>query len=463
MSHHPRRTSRRRDARALPVRLTPQVGDRRPPWHPHSRPARLAQHAQLILALVQRPGYVRRFPHPCLAVQQEGDGPAAALAHLGEHCCLFLVQIAEEGDQQPFVTAAQHVVRTGQTRAVRVVDDGECVHHQSGRVRRLRAGARETVRALARHRTAGVGQQPYRKAPFEHVHQCRRRARNRPLEGRIRARALEGDPTGVEQHRAAGALRLLLAADHQLAVARGQAPVHPAQIVAVAVAARDYVVLAGQRQRALPPVAVPLRLTGQPHRRQRLHARDDRQGVVRREGARQFAHSEGVREPQLQWAQRIAAAQVRAHPVGHLATAARLHPVQDEPGPRAEHVRHPVLEHQQSGGQPRDVVHAQMDPRLGTGGHARGGEPATAGDPVTGAVEHRRAHQRQHRQEQADPEQIALPQDVRADRGRDSGGQEGAAPRGEPGERCAQPALVLLGGVPRPSLRHPSLRGGCWP
>ena len=52
-----------------------------------------------------------------------------------------------------------------------------------------------------------------------------------------------------------------------------------AQIVAVPVPARNDVVLAGQRQRALPPVAVPGGLARQPYRRQRFDPRHHRQGV----------------------------------------------------------------------------------------------------------------------------------------------------------------------------------------
>ena len=69
-----------------------------------------------------------------------------------------------------------------------------------------------------------------------------------------------GPGAGVEQHRAAALPGLLLAPDHQLAEPGGGAPVHPAQVVALAVLAGAGVVLAGAGDRPRPalPAARPL-------------------------------------------------------------------------------------------------------------------------------------------------------------------------------------------------------------
>ncbi len=453
----------RGQARALTVRPAPQLVEGGAARYTHHRPARVAQQVQPVRVLLLGARGPGRVAGPGGRVQDEGDG-AAAPAHPGDRGGLLLVQVAEEGDQQALAAAAQRVVGPGEVLAAGVVDHREGVQDQSGRVRGLLAAAREPVGALAGHRAAGVGQQPYREAPFEQVHQRGGGAGDGPLEGRVGARALVGAGAGVQQDGAAGAPGLFLAAHHQLAVAGGGAPVHAAQIVAVPVAARDDVVLARQGQGAPVSVAVAPGLAGEPGRGQRGHPGDDGEGVGLREGAGQFAHPEGVDEPQLERAERIAAAQVRADPVGHLAPAARLHPVQHEPGPGPEHIGHPVLEHQHPGGQPGDVLHPQPDPGLAAGRDARGGQRTGAGHPVAGVVEHGRAGQRQRGQQQADAQQFALAEHVGADRGGDPGRQEGAAAGGQTGQRGTDAArLRALGRRPlRPPGAHHRPRGGCW-
>lgn len=392
------------------------------------------------------PGHGQSAPGP--GVQYEGHRAGGALAHLGRQLGLYVVQVAEEGDEEPVaaafaVAAAAHrVVGPGEPGAVGVPDHGEGVHHQPGGLRGLLPAGGEPAAALAGHRVAGVGEQARGEALFQDVHEAGGGRGDGPFEGGVGARAVEGEAAGVEQDRGPAALGLFLAADHQLAVAGGGAPVHAAQVVAAPVAARDHVVVAGQGQGAAAAVAVAVGLAGQPDRGQGFGARYDGEGVVGAEGARQFDQPEGVGQPQLERAQRVAAAQVGADPVGHLAAAAGLDPVQDEPRARAQYVGHPVLEHQQAGGQPGDVVHAQLHPGLGARGHPPGGQPAAAGDPVAGAVQGVDADQRQEGEEQADAQQCALAEDVGAGGRGDPGGHERAAAGGQPGQRGAQSAAV---------------------
>lgn len=369
-----------------------------------------------------RTGLPRRPPG---AGQHERHRAARPLPHPADDRGLLLVQLAQEGHQQPLAPGPQHIVgqRQAGPKLLGVVDHREGVEQHPGRVGGIVPA--EAARPVGtRHRAAVVHQQPHREAALQHVRRHRGRPGHRPLEGRVGPGPVEGLPPGVEQHRAAGLVRLLLAADHQLAVLGGGPPVHPPQVVAVAVAARDDIVLTGQGQRPGPAVAVARGLAGEAHRRQRRDLGHHGQGVEGAEGAGQFAHAERIRQPELQRPQRIPSAQVRAHPVGHLPVPARLHPVQYETRPGPQHVGHPVLEHQHPGRYPRHVVDPQEHPGLGHRGHPRGRQPPSARHPVARAVEHHHAHQRQRGQQQPDPQQIRLPQHVRAHRRRHTGGQE---------------------------------------
>ena len=149
-----------------------------------------------------------------------------------------------------------------------------------------------------------------------------------------------------------------------------------------------------------------------------MHRRRDDEGVAGAERTLQLAHAERVGEPDRQRAQAVAAADVGPHGVGHLAAAARLDPVEDEPRPRAEDVGHLVLDEQQPGRQPGDVVESQRDRRLLAGGRARRPEPAPGRQPVAGAGHHERADQRQREQQDRDAQQVLL-------RRRDGGDQHG--------------------------------------
>lgn len=213
------------------------------------------------------------------------------------------------------------------------------------------------------------------------------------------------------------------------------------------------------RARAAAAVAVAVGLAGQADRGQGFGARDDGEGVVGAEGAGQLDQPEGVGQAQLERAERIAAAQVGADPVGHLAAAAGFDPVQYEARARAQYVGHPVLEHQQAGGQPGDVVHAQLYAGLAARGDPPRAEPAAAGDPEAGAVEGVDADQGQEGEQQADAQQFALSQYVRAGRGGRAGGQERAAPGGQSGQRRAQAAAVPRAtGAARGTGAHQKLR-----
>lgn len=210
---------------------------------------------------------------------------------------------------------------------------------------------------------------------------------------------------------------------------------HPAQVVAGPVLAQDHVVVAGQRQGAGTALALAAPLAAQPHVRQGLDLGDDGEDVGGGEGTVHLAHPERVGQPQLERPERVAAAQVGADPVGDLAVAARLDPVQHEARARPEHVRDLVLQEQQPGGHPGDVVDPQVDPGLLAGHRATRAQPAAAGHPVAGVGDHQRGGQRQRGEQHADAQQRVLVEQVgAADRG-DAGGEEGAPPGGE----AAQP------------------------
>ena len=167
-----------------------------PRRHGQRRPARLAQQPQPLARAARhrapsparsprsRCPARRRPPRRCAGASWPPPSPAPRRGR------------RRRRPAAPRCRRAARRTRGDRPAAVGVVDDREGVHHQPGRVRGLLAGAREAVGALAGHRAAGVRQQPYREAPFEHVHQRGGGARDGPLEGRVRARALVGARPG---------------------------------------------------------------------------------------------------------------------------------------------------------------------------------------------------------------------------------------------------------------------------
>ncbi|SCD66927.1 hypothetical protein GA0115252_11361, partial [Streptomyces sp. DfronAA-171] len=317
------RPAARRVSRVKRARLAPQLGERGAARDAQYGPARLAQGPRALLRSRFRLLGVRGTAPPW-AVEEEGDRARAPAARPREQRGLLRVERADEGDEQPLRTAVQGVVGRREAGARRVVDDREDVEERARGLGGLVARGREAVAARDGVERALVGDEAYVHLAFEEVREHRGGSRDGPLEGAVRAAARVGRAPRVEQHRAARPARLLLAPHHQLPVPRRRAPVDPAQVVAVPVAARDDVVLAGERERALPPAARAGGLPAEPRRGQRDDGREHGEGVARAEGTAQLAHPEGVAEPQLQGTEREAPPHVGTHPVRDLAAPGRL-------------------------------------------------------------------------------------------------------------------------------------------
>ncbi len=361
---------------------------------------------------------------PGVGGEVEGEGRAGPAAEPGEGGHLLSAEFAEDGHHQALAAEPQHVLGAVEPGAVGEPHPGEGVQQQTALVDGVAvAGGLDGL--------AGVGEQPDRVAAGAQVEGDRGGGGDRPLEGGGGAPPAVGDRPGVQQDGGPGAQRLLLPADHQLAVLGGGPPVDPAEVVALPVAAGHHVVLAGQGEGPGAAVAVAGPLPGQPDRREVLHRRNDGEDVGGGERAGQLAEPEGVAEAQLERAQAVAAAQVGAHPVGHLAVAARLHPVQDEARARAEDLRHLVLQHQHAGGRPGDVVHPEEGAGLLPGRDPTGRQPPSAGHPEAGADQQHGCRRGQRGEEHPDPQQGRLAERVGADHGGDAGRGEGAPAGGE--------------------------------
>ena len=189
---------------------------------------------------------------------------------------------------------------------------------------------------------SGVGQQPHVVAVPHQVH-ADRGGRGRPPTRRTRpARRRGGRAAGVQQHRAAGSAR---------AAPRGGPSARRSRAVERQCTRRRSspwrysrvtdVVLARRGQRPGAALAAARHSPASRDRRQRLRPRGDDERVRRGEGPGQLAHAERVGQPHWQRPERVAAAHVGADRVGHLAPAARLHPVQHEPRPGARARRAP--------------------------------------------------------------------------------------------------------------------------
>src|SRR5262249_13945235 len=139
------------------------------------------------------------------------------------------------------------------------------------------------------------------------VHGDARGRRDRPLEAGGGTFAAVALPTGVEHDGGPTLPRLLLPADHELAGAGGRAPVHPTQVVAVAVLAGGDVVLTvhGDRARAAVPAADEV--AGEPDVRQRHDRGYDGQLADGGEGAAELAQAERVGQPDHQRADLVPA------------------------------------------------------------------------------------------------------------------------------------------------------------
>jgi hypothetical protein len=283
----------------------------------------------------------------------------------------------------------------------------------------------------------GVGEQPQRVPEPAEVHADAGYRTDRPLEAGARAVPAMRSGAGVQQQGRRGLPGPLLPADHQLAGPRGGPPVHLAQVVAVPVFAGGRVVLAAHRHRAGHTVAAGVPGPRQADRWQWQHCRHHGQPVGGGEAAGQLDEPERVGQPQPQRADAVAAAHVGAHRVPHSARGARAHPVQHEPGPAAQSVRQVVLEQQQAGGQVGDVL--QLEHHLGglAGGYPGRHHLAGAAQPEPGAHHHAGRDQWQRDQEAGHPEQVLLPEQQRAQAGRDPSREQAAAPGGQGAQRGA--------------------------
>ena len=89
-----------------------------------------------------------------------------------------------------------------------------------------------------------------------------RGGRDRPLHRVVHAAARVGADAGVQHDAGAGIPGLFLAADHQVAPARGGAPVDPAYVVALPVLPDQHVVLADHADPVRPSLAGVARPAG---------------------------------------------------------------------------------------------------------------------------------------------------------------------------------------------------------
>ncbi len=260
---------------------------------------------------------------------------------------------------------------------------------------------------------------------------------DRPLERRARTVAPVRVLAAVQHHRGPALPWLLLTTHHELAVAGRRAPVHPAQVVTLAILTGRHVVLTGAGHRPGPALAGAGPLTSESDRRECGDRWGDHEGVHRGEGAVELTESERVGQPDRQRTDAVAATQVRPDGVGDLPNALRLHPVQHEARPAAEDIGQRVLDEQYAGRQPGDVVELQHHRGRLAGGHPRRVEPAGAREPVARPVHHGERHCRQDQQEHPHPEEVAFAECQCADRGGNACGDEATAPGGEPGEGAA--------------------------
>ena len=266
---------------------------------------------------------------------------------------------AEHRDEQPVAAAAaQRRARVPQAGVGRELQHRERVEQ---RALEVAAHAARVVRG-ARDVGSRVGQQPHVVAVPHQVHADRGRGRHRPLERRAGALAAVRGGPGVEQQ---GARAPATAAPRG-----GPSPCPAGRWSASAPGAgrrpggtrgspaSSSPALASDRARLSPlPVHSPDSATDG----QLLHRRGHDEGVAGAERALQLAHAERVGQPDRQRTEAVAAAHVRPHGVGHLAAAARLDPVEHEPRPGPEHVGDLVLDQQQPGRQPGDVLQPQGD------------------------------------------------------------------------------------------------------
>jgi hypothetical protein len=213
--------------------------------------------------------------------------------------------------------------------------------------------------------------------------------------------------------------------------------VHAAQVVAAPVLPGRRVVLAVHGHRLGAALAGARVLPGEPDRGQRDHLGDDRQPVDAGEGPGQLAQPERVGEPDHQRADLVPAADVGPQRVPDRAGLVRAEPLQHHPGAAAQRVRQAVLQQQGAGGQPGEVLQAQYDAGAGADRHPVRLERARAGQLVPAAPDVRRRQQRQHDQQDGDPQQVLLAEDHRGHGGGPGGGEEGAAPGAEPAKRLA--------------------------
>src|SRR6266536_752828 len=132
---------------------------------------------------------------------------------------------------------------------------------------------------------------------------------------------------------------LFFPADHELAVTRGGAPVHPAQRVAHPVGAGRDVIVTGCRRDSHPAFAraEPFGSGVRGWQRHDPRCDDKLASLVERPGY--LHHAEGVGDPHIERSDVEPAAHVRADPVAQLAAAATLDALQHEAWLAAEQVR----------------------------------------------------------------------------------------------------------------------------
>ena len=249
-----------------------------------------------------------------------------------------------------------------------------------------------------------------------------------------------GVEAGVKQKGRPVLERLFLPPHHQLTDTCGGAPVHLAQVVAVAVLAGRDVIVARGRDRPGRAVAAPDPVPSKPDARQRGDDRGDDQVVDAREGPGQLAEAKRVGEADRQRADTVTAANVGPDGVADLAHAARLDPVEDKPGPPPQGVGQRVLHEQDPAGQARDVVQPQPRRRGPARLHPRRVEVARAGKPVAGPGDDGDGAKRQGDQEDRRSHQVALPEGDRAQHQGEAGSQQAPSAGGQAGQGGPQAA-----------------------
>jgi hypothetical protein len=210
---------------------------------------------------------------------------------------------------------------------------------------------------------------------------------------------------------------------------RAAPPVHPAQVVAsVVLADRDVLgTAAGEVAGPVVPGAGPR--AEQRDRRERDHLGRDHEGGGRGEGAVHAHQAERVVGADRHRAERVPAAHVAAHDVGHGAVPVRVHLVDHEPRAYAEGVGHLLLEQQQPGRGPSLV--AQREPHrrsLTDRDPCRRHRPGQS-EPVPSPGREPGSEDGQHHEQHPHPGQVVHVEDERAEDGGRARGDERAAPR----------------------------------